>query len=111
MNELPITIKYREGLLNVVADILSRRPQRQQLFLSDKDAALCTKYLNHVVPQFTLKQCVNATITVLQKGCIVQYIICNHCHSAHIDENDYTSRKHSTHVCNTFGKKWTHAGA
>ena len=65
MNELPITIQYREGLLNIVADTLSCRPQREQLFLSDEDAALCTKYLKHVAPQFTLKQCVDAAITAL----------------------------------------------
>ena len=65
MNELPITIKYREGPLNIVTDTLSHRPQREQLFLSDEDAALCTKYLKRVAPQFTLKQCVDAAITVL----------------------------------------------
>ena len=88
MNELPITIKYREGLLNIVADTLSHRPQYEQLFLSDEDAAHCTKYLKHVVPQFMLKQCVDAAVTALQKGCVLQYIICDHCHSAHLDEND-----------------------
>ena len=62
---MPITIKYREGPLNIVADMLSRRPQREQLFLSDEDAALCSKYLKHVAPQFTLKQFVNAAITAL----------------------------------------------
>ena len=111
MNELPITIKYREGLLNIVANTLSCRPLHEQVFLSDEDAALCTKYLKCVAPQFMLKQCVDAAVTALQKGCVMQYIICNHCHSAHLDENDYASRKHSTHVCNTCGKKWTHAGA
>ena len=65
MNELPIAIKYREGPLNIVANTLSRRPQHEQLFLSDEDAALCTKYLERVVPQFTLKQYVNAAITAL----------------------------------------------
>ena len=111
MNELPITIKYREGPLNIVANTLSRRPQREQLFLSDEDTVLRTKYLKRVAPQFTLKQCVDAGITVLQKGCVVQYIICNHCHSTHLDENNYASHKHSTHVCDTRGKKKTHAGA
>ena len=111
MNELPIAIKYREGPLNIVTDTLSRRPQREQLFLSDKDAALCTKYPPRVAPKFTLKQYVDAAITALQKGCVVQYIVFNHCHSAHLDENDNASHKHSTHVCNTCGKKWTHAGA
>ena len=65
MNELPIAIKYREGPLNIVADTLSRRPQREQLFLSDEDAVLCTKYLKRVAPQFTLKQCVNAAVIML----------------------------------------------
>ena len=111
MNELLITIKYREGLLNIVADTLSCRPQREQLFLSDEDAMLCTKYVKRVAPQFALKQCIDAAITALQKGCVMQYIVYDHCHSAHLDENDNASRKHSTHVCNTCGKEWTHAGA
>ena len=110
INELPINIKYREGPLNIVADTLLRRPQREQLFLSDEDAALCTKYLKRFAPQLTLKQCVDAAVTALQKGCEVQHIVCDHCHSAHLDENDYASHKHSIHVCNTCWKKWTHAG-
>ena len=65
MDELPITIKYREGPLNIVAETLSDCPQHEQIFLSDKDAALCTKYLKHVAPQFTLKQCVDAAVTAL----------------------------------------------
>ena len=65
MNELPITIVYREGPLNIVADTLSRHPQREQLFLSDEDAALCTKFLKRVVPQFTLKQCVDAAVSAM----------------------------------------------
>ena len=65
INELPIAIKYREGPLNVVADTLSRRPQREQLFLSNEDAVLCTKYLKRVAPQFMLKQCVDAAVTAL----------------------------------------------
>ena len=65
MNELPITIKYREGPLNIVADTLSCRPQREQLFLSDEDAVLCTKYFKRVAPQLTLKQCVDAAVTAL----------------------------------------------
>ena len=65
MNELPIAIKYREGLLNIVANTLSRRPQREQLFLSDEDAALCTKYLKRVAPQLMLKQCVDAAVIAL----------------------------------------------
>ena len=103
MNELPIAIKYREGPLNIVADTLSRRPQCEQLFLSDEDAALCAKYLKRVAPQFMMKQYVDAAITALQKGCVVQYIVCYHCHSTHLDENDNASHKHSTHVCNTCG--------
>ena len=65
MNELPITIKYREGSLNIVADTLSCRPQHEQLFLSDEDAVLCTKYLKRVAPQFMLKQYVDAVVTAL----------------------------------------------
>ena len=111
MNELPITIKYRESLLNIVADTLLCWPQHEQQFLSNEDAALCTKYLKRVTPQFTLKHCVNAAITALQKGCVMQYIVCNHCYFAHLDKNDYDSHKHSTHVCNTCGKKWIYASA
>ena len=68
MNELSITLMYREGPLNIVADTLSCRPQHEQLFPSDEDAALCTKYLKHFAPQFTLKQCVDAAITALLAG-------------------------------------------
>ena len=75
MNKLPIAIKYREGPLNIVADTLLRHPQCEQLFLSDEGAALCMKYLEHVAPQLTLKQCVDAAVTALQKGCVVQCIV------------------------------------
>ena len=50
MNELPITIIYHEGPLNVVADTLSRHPQLEQLYLADKDAAICTKYPKRAAP-------------------------------------------------------------
>ena len=104
MNELPINIEYREGLLNMVADTLLCRPRREQLFLSDVDAALCTKYLKRIAPRFTLKQFVNVAITALQKGCVMQYIVCGHCHSAYLDENNFATWKHSIHVCHTRGK-------
>ena len=45
LNELPLVIKYREGPLNVVADTLSRIPQREQLHLGDADAAVAAAYL------------------------------------------------------------------
>ena len=54
MNELPIMIVYREDQCNIVADTLSRKPQGEQLYLSDKDAKICVKYLKHTAPQFTL---------------------------------------------------------
>ena len=106
MNELPITIVYRQGLLNIVANMLSRHPQCDLLFLSDEDAALCGKYLKCVVPQFTLKSCVDAAVEALQHGCTVRHIVCEHCHSAHLDKKEKASKKHSTHVCNTCGKNW-----
>ena len=65
MNELPITINYRKGPLNIVADALLHCPQHEQLFLSDEDAVLCTQYLKHIAPQFTFKQCVDTAITAL----------------------------------------------
>ena len=65
MNELLISIQYREAPLNIVANTLLHHPQCKLLFLSNKDAALCTKYLKRVAPQFTLKQCVDAAVTAL----------------------------------------------
>ena len=65
MNESLITIKYREGLLNIVAGTLLCCPQHEQLFLSDGDAAHCTEYLKYIAPQFMLKQYVDATVTAL----------------------------------------------
>ena len=65
MKKLSIRIKCREGPLSIVADTLSPHPQSEQLFLSDKDAALCTKYLKCIAPQFMLKQCINTAVTVL----------------------------------------------
>ena len=50
-----ITILSRQGPLNMVADTLARKPQRKQLYLSDEDAAICTKYLKHTALQFALK--------------------------------------------------------
>ena len=65
VNELSIAIKYRKGLLNIVADMLSHCPKCEQLFLSDEDTVLFTKYLKHIAPQLTWKQCVNAAITAM----------------------------------------------
>ena len=103
MNELPITNVYWQGLLNIIADTLSRHPQHDYLFLSDEDAALCGKYLKCMAPQFTLKSCVDAAVKALQHGCTVQHIVCEHCHSAHLDKKENASKKHTTHVCNMCG--------
>ena len=65
MNELPITIVYQQGPLNIVADTLSHHPQCDLLFLYDEDAALCGKYLKCVAPQFMLKLCVDAAVEAL----------------------------------------------
>ena len=48
MNELPVSIVYRSGPLNVVADTLSRRPQRDQLYLGPKDESTCAAWLQKV---------------------------------------------------------------
>ena len=76
------------------------------MLLSDKDAALCGKYLKRMVPQFTLKYCVDAAIGALQHGCTVRHILCEHYHSAHLDEKEFASIKHTTHVYNTCGERW-----
>ena len=50
MNELPVSIVYRSGPLNVVADTLSRRPQRDQLYLGPKDESTCAAWLQKGCP-------------------------------------------------------------
>ena len=47
---LPVSIVYRSGPLNVVADTLSRRPQRDQPYLGVKDESTCTSWLRKVAP-------------------------------------------------------------
>ena len=45
MNELPVSIVYRSGPLNVVADMLSRRTLRDQLYIGVKDESTCAAWL------------------------------------------------------------------
>ena len=68
LNELPLKIEYREGPLNVVADILSRIPQRDQLHLDDATAAMAAQHLRKVAPQFIVKMCVDAAVSGLAAG-------------------------------------------
>ena len=50
MNELPTTIVYQEGLLNVIVNMLSSHAQCEWLVLADEDSALCGKHLKHMAP-------------------------------------------------------------
>ena len=92
LNELQLTIEYREGPLHVVADDLSRRPQSDQLYLSDHDAALCNAWLKSACLQFTLKQCVDAAVASLHAGCDLAYLRCPKCSCAHLDEGNNATK-------------------
>ena len=68
MNELPIRIVYWSGPLKIVTDTLSRQPQREQLYLNDKDESTCAAWLRKVAPKFSLKDCVDAAVWALLHG-------------------------------------------
>ena len=68
------------------------------------------KILKRTAPQFALKQCVDATVDALSHGCTIAHITCEHCSSAHLDEDAFASKKHTIHVGNKCGKKWSHHG-
>ena len=41
------------------------------------------QYITYLV----MAQCVDVAVGALQHGCIVAHIICEHCSSAHLDED------------------------
>ena len=86
--------------------MLLQKPQTEQLYLTDSEASLASQWLHTNAPHFSAKQCVDAAIDVLQAGCIVQYLWCPYCSSAHLDSGQWALKADYTHVYNTCGQSW-----
>ena len=65
------------------------------------------KWLMHAAPQFSVCNCVDAAVTILQAGGHLAYIKCPHCSSAHLDGCPNSHCSTSRHLCSTCGKSWT----
>ena len=65
------------------------------------------KWLMHAAPQFSVCNCVDAAVIILQAGGCLAYIKCPHCSSAHLDGCPNSRCSTSRHLCSTCGKSWT----
>ena len=65
------------------------------------------KWLMHAFPQFSVHNCVDAAVTILQAGRHLAYIKCPHCSSAHLNGCPNSRCSTSHHLCSTCGKSWT----
>ena len=65
------------------------------------------KWLMHAAPQFSVCNCVDAAVIILQAGGHLAYIKCPHCSSAHLDGCPNSRCSTSRHLCSTCGKSWT----
>ena len=65
------------------------------------------KWLMHAAPQFSVCNCVDAAVTILQASGHLAYIKCPHCSSAHLDGCPNSCCFTARHLCSTCGKSWT----
>ena len=65
------------------------------------------KWLMHAAPKFSVHNCVDAAVTIMQAGGHLAYIKCPHCSSAHFDGCPNSRCSTSRHLCSICGKSWT----
>ena len=65
------------------------------------------KWLMHAAPQFSVHNCVDAAVTILQAGRHLAYIKYPHCSSAHLDSCSNSCCSTTRHLCSTCSKSWT----
>ena len=65
------------------------------------------KWLIHAAPQFSICNCVDTAVTILQASGYLAYIKCPHCSLAHLDGCPDSHCSTSRHLCSTCGKSWT----
>ena len=65
------------------------------------------KWLMCAAPQFSVRDCVNAAVTILRAGGHLAYIKCPHYSSAYLDSCPNSCCSTSRHLCSTYGKSWT----
>ena len=68
------------------------------------------KWLMHAAPQFSVRNCVDAAVTILRAGGHLAYIKCPHCSLAYLDSCPNSRCSTSRHLCSTCGKSWTPDG-
>ena len=65
------------------------------------------KWLMHAAPQFSICDCIDTAVTILQAGGRLAYIKCPHCSSAHLNGYPNSCCSTSRHLCSPCGKLWT----
>ena len=65
------------------------------------------KWLMCAAPWFSVRNCVDAAVIILQASGCLAYIKCPHCTSAHLDGYPNSHCSTSRHLCSTCGKLWT----
>ena len=65
------------------------------------------KWLMCAALQFSVRNCVDAAVTILRAGGHLAYIKCPHCSSAHLDGCPNSHCSTSCHLCSTCGESWT----
>ena len=106
MSELKLKIVHRPGPLNIMADALSRIPDREISRLSEGDLATATQWLAKVAPHCPAQDCAVAAYDALLAGRKIGYITCKHCSAAHLDSGEWAAKRHTIHTCASCGKNW-----
>ena len=64
------------------------------------------KWLMHTGPQFSVRDLIDADVTILRAGRHLAYIKCPHCSSAYLDGCPDSCCSTTRHLCSTCGKLW-----
>ena len=65
------------------------------------------KWLMHAALQFSIRNCIDTAVIILQAGGHLAYIKCPHYSSAYLDGCPNSHCSTSCHLCSICGKSWT----
>ena len=99
LSDLSLQIVHHPGPLNIVADSLSKVPERTRERLVDEDLARVSRWLVKVAPHCNVHVCGDAVYTALAAGRSLGFIHCKYCSAAHLDSGAWSTKVHTRHTC------------